>query len=65
MTEQYREVQVHAALTDFFSSTQVTATANQIRQCTMGYRSECWSAEECLRSTPLHFASAALTSSGA
>jgi ankyrin repeat protein len=55
--ETEQDPEVHAALTDFFSSPQAMATANQIRQYTIGYRREYWCPEESLSFTPLHFAS--------
>jgi hypothetical protein len=54
--ETEQDPEVHAALTDFFSSTRAMATANQIRQYTIGYIPQYWSPEESLSFTPLHLA---------
>ncbi|KAK4103336.1 hypothetical protein N658DRAFT_505699 [Parathielavia hyrcaniae] len=51
-----QDPEVHTLLTDLFSSTSAMATANQVRQYSMGRREEYWGAEECLSLTPLHFA---------
>ncbi len=44
------------ALRDFFASTRAMATANQVRQHTVGYRPEYWATAECLSLPALHHA---------
>jgi len=48
--------EVQTALEEFFASTRVTATANQVRQYSMNYRPEYWVRKECLSFTALHLA---------
>lgn len=49
-------LEAQTALDEFFALTRALATANQVRQYTMGYREEYWAHEECLSFTPLHLA---------
>ncbi len=48
--------QVQTALGAFFAATRAMATANQVRQHSVGYGAEYWAPEECLGFTALHHA---------